>query len=59
MDYRYIETPTGLRYNINWCENACLKFPEDSKEYAYFFKIWMRLVRKASTLNYEGSVFKV
>lgn len=53
-----IETSGGTKYNINWCLSGMNKFEEGSWEYAYFFKIFVRLARKLSTENYEGSVFK-
>ena len=63
MDYNFklgeIITPAGIKYNYGWAQRGMLKFPEDSKEYAFFFKIWVQMAKKLSLANYEGEVFKI
>ena len=54
-----IEGQGGVQYNINWCLSGMNKFPEKSKEYALFYKVFIRLARKLSTENYEGEVIKL
>ena len=56
---RTIRTASGINYEIDFCQRALLKLPEDSPEYAFFFKIWVALARKASNMAYEGETFKV
>jgi hypothetical protein len=48
-----------ILYNINWCHIGMAKFPEDSKEFALFFKVFVRLARKLSVENYEGEIFTI
>jgi len=56
---RTIRTASGIVYEVDFCQRALLKLPEESPEYAFFFKIWVELARKASNLNFEGETFSV
>jgi len=59
IDKRTITTHSGIVYEVDFCQRALLKLPEESPEYAFFFKIWVELARKVSNLNFEGETFSV
>ena len=59
IDKRTITTHSGIVYEVDFCQRALLKLPEESPEYVFFLKIWVALARKASNMAYEGEVFKV
>jgi len=59
IDKRTITTHSGIIYEVDFCQRALLKLPEESPEYAFFFKIWVELARKVSNLNFEGETFSV
>lgn len=63
MNYNFeqgtISTPSGIKYNVEWCKRGMLKFSEDSKEYAFFLKIFIQLAKKLSRANYEGEVLSI
>lgn len=48
-----------ILYNINWCHAGMAKYPEGSKEFQLFFKVFVRLARKLSTEFYEGEIIKL
>jgi len=59
IDKRTITTHSGIVYEVDFCQRALLKLPEESPEYAFFFKIWVAWARKVSNLNFEGETFSV
>ena len=59
IDKRTITTHSGIVYEVDFCQRALLKLPEESPEYVFFLKIWVTLARKASNLNFEGETFSV
>ena len=56
---RNIRSCSGVIYETENCLRMLNKFDSTSPEYAFIFKIWVQLARKASLMAYEGSIFRV
>jgi len=57
IDKRTITTSSGIHYEIENCHKMLNRFPEESDQYAFAFRILVELKRKASNLNFEGETF--
>ncbi len=50
-----LTTDSGTQYNIEHCLKGMNKFPESSKEYKLFAKVFVYICRKASRERFSDS----